>query len=108
MSYISGRFDYNKELSLDKELVELYRKRENDSFYTKPENKGLNFRYHNMFNLDSRIHELLPIFGNLFFRPNDKYWESMSEQERIENGFITKYFYNYFISPFLSLFLLNL
>ena len=99
MSYIAGRFDYNKELSFDKEFVELYRKRENDSLFTKPENKGLNVRLHNMFNQDSKILELMPMFGSIFFKPNDKYWESMSEEERIENGLITKYFYNYFVSP---------
>jgi hypothetical protein len=100
MSYIAARFDYDQELLKDKELVDLYRVRDNDEFYKKPGNKALLYSNHNVMSEDGDLELIFTDQQKAMFNPaNDPVWSSMDDKERLENGFITNYFHTYIASP---------
>jgi hypothetical protein len=84
----------------DKELVDLYRVRDNDEFYKKPQNKGLLYSNHNVISQDGRLDFIVPKHYRGMFRPsNDPTWRSMNDEERIENGLMSDFWYTYCASP---------
>lgn len=100
MSYIAARFDYDQELNNDKDLVNLYRVRDNDEMYKRPQNKGMLYSNNSIFSEDGRREFIVPRFIRGMLKPsNDPIWSSMTDEERIENGFITDFWFNYCASP---------
>lgn len=84
MAFFWGRF--NPIETVDPELKELYRIRDNDEIYKN--NKAL------LVNTSSLYNNNVDNFKNLAVRftsrPNDPIWLGMTEEERVENGLRTR------------------
>jgi hypothetical protein len=99
MSYFGIKFELDENLLKDKELVDLYRNRDNDEYYQK--HKALTITNHSTrISEDGKAFSMLPNHYRNFFNPSwDKIWSSMTDEERIENGLTTNFYYKYFTSP---------
>ena len=100
MSYIAARFDFNPELLKDKELVDLFRNRDNDEVYKRPENKGLLYSTNNLMSEDGRLAISMNMHHRIMLSHYwDPTWASMNDKERIEAGLPTKFFIDFMASP---------
>lgn len=85
MSADYGKFEPLNEC--DEEVAHLYRLRDNDPSM---QNEKPLFNNLNNSHRDSQI-SFNPVV-TLFMWPNDPYWDSLTEKERIEHGVVSKYF----------------
>ncbi len=84
MAFFWGRFDPIE--TVDSEVKELYRIRDNDEKYKN--NKALLV---NTSSLQNFVIDNYKISGErVTSRPTDSIWLSMTEEERVENGFPTR------------------
>jgi hypothetical protein len=98
MSFAGIRFSLDESLLNDKELADMYRNRDNDEYYQC--HKALTISKHSsLISEDGKAHLNIPLYNMSLFKPTDKVWLSMTDEERIENGLMSNYFYKYFLSP---------
>ncbi len=91
MSFFSGRFDPLDKV--DEEVANIYRSRDNDKGVTPAEKVDKSQFYNN--DIDNPA---LSFGRQVVSKPTDSIWNRMTESERLENGFPTK-FYLFTISP---------